>query len=97
MRFGKSANAYRREVAAGLQKLATVGPLSDGSLVVIRRRLRIPATSPTAARGTARRLPPYHANVHPVRLFGALLRARRAGLFTAAVGSAAFDNRAWLR
>jgi len=34
----KNANAYKREVAARLRKLADCGPLIDGSLVVIRRR-----------------------------------------------------------
>ena len=34
----KNANAYRREVASRLAKLAECGPLIDGSLVVIRRR-----------------------------------------------------------
>jgi hypothetical protein len=38
MPFEKNANAYRREVAARLKKLAAFGPLIDGSLVVIRRR-----------------------------------------------------------
>ena len=38
MPFEKNANAYRREVAARLKKLADFGPLIDGSLVVIRRR-----------------------------------------------------------
>ena len=34
----KNINAYRREVASRLRKLAECGPLIDGSLVVIRRR-----------------------------------------------------------
>jgi len=34
----KNANAYKREVASRLRKLAECGPLIDGSLVVIRRR-----------------------------------------------------------
>jgi hypothetical protein len=38
MGFEKNANAYRREVAARLKKLADFGPMIDGSLVVVRRR-----------------------------------------------------------
>jgi hypothetical protein len=38
MGFEKNANAYRRQVAARLKKLADFGPMIDGSLVVVRRR-----------------------------------------------------------
>ena len=38
MRFEKNANAYRREVAARLKRLADFGPMVDGSLVVVHRR-----------------------------------------------------------
>lgn len=34
----KNINAYKREVASRLRKLALCGPMIDGSLVVIRRR-----------------------------------------------------------
>jgi len=34
----KTANSYRREVAARLKKLAAFGPMVDGSLVVVHRR-----------------------------------------------------------
>lgn len=38
MRVQKNSNAYRREAAARLKKLAGFGPMIDGSLVVVRRR-----------------------------------------------------------
>ena len=38
MPFRKNAKSFRREVAARLKRLASFGPMVDGSPVVARRR-----------------------------------------------------------